>query len=153
MTPDERTFRAHLEEGPFRAGVEAGRWWLVAIDWPIAFMAIRAAHRPASPDAFILKFELSNYPATGPTAAPWDPVTGTLTGADRRPKGDRVGLAFRTNWKDGQALYIPCDRQAFDGHEGWANQHPQWVWDPGKDITLYLRLASELLNDDDYLGV
>ena len=29
----------------------------------------------------------------------------------------------------------------------------QWIWDDGKDITLYLRLVSELLTDDDYQGV
>lgn len=153
MTPDERTFRAHLEEGPFRAGVEAGRWWLVAIDWPIAFIAIRAAHRPGSPHAFILRFELTNYPAAAPTAGPWDVATGALLGADRRPKGDLVGKAFRTDWEDGRALYIPCDRVALSGHGDWPRQYPQWVWDVRKDITFYLRLVHERLNADDYTGV
>lgn len=153
MTPDERAFRAHLEEGPFRAGVADGRWWLLAIDWPIAFIAVRAAHRERAPDGFVLRFDLTNYPADGPTAGPWDLVTGALMGESGRPKGERVGKAFRTDWENGRALYVACDRVAFVGHEGWASQHPQWIWDDRKDITLYLRLLSEFLNDDDYVGV
>lgn len=153
MTPDERAFRTHVEEGPFQAGVAGGLWWLLAIDWPIAFIAVRAAHREGAPDACVLRFDLTNYPADGPTAAPWDLVSGALMGEAGRPKGDRVGMAFRTNWENGRAMYVPCDRVAFAGHEGWANRHGQWIWDDGKDITLYLRLVSELLNDDDYVGV
>src|SRR5258708_3033008 len=98
MMPDERTFRAHLEEGSFRVGVEDGRWRLIAMDWPIAFIAVRAAHRPDSPDAFVFRFDLTNYPAAAPTSAPWDLVTGTLMGAERRPKGDRIGAAFNPGW-------------------------------------------------------
>ena len=153
MTPDERAFRVHLEAGPFRAGVADGRWWLLGIDWPIAFIAVRAAHWERAPDAFVLRFDLTNYPADGPTAAPWDIVTGAQMGEAGRPKGDRVGMAFRTNWENGRALYVACDRVAFAGHEVWANQHRQWIWDDAKDITLFLGLVSELLNDDDYVGV
>lgn len=153
MTPDERTFRAHTAGGPFRAGVEDGRWWLIEIAWPIAFIGVRAAHRSGSPDAFVLRFDVTNYPASAPTAAPWDLITGGVMAAERRPNGDRVGKAFNAGWNGGQALYIPCDRLAFAGHEGWADQHGQWIWGPDKDITLYLRLVSELLADEDYLGV
>lgn len=153
MTPDERAFRAHLEGAPFRAGVTDGRWWLIQISWPIVFIAVRAAHRESSPDAFILRFDLTNYPASGPTAAPWDVVTAALMGDAGRPKGERVGMAFRTNWEGGRALYVACDRVAFAGHEGWAAQHRQWIWNDTKDITHYLRLVSELLTDEDYRGV
>ena len=34
IAPDERTFRAHLDRGRFLAGVAAGHWRLVEIDWP-----------------------------------------------------------------------------------------------------------------------
>ena len=153
MTPDERTFRAHIEEGPFRAGVEAGRWWLIAFEWPIAFIAIRAARRANAPDAFVLRFDMTNYPGAAPTGAPWDLVTGALMGGDRRPKGERVAMAFNAGWSGGQALYIPCDRLAIAGHDAWAGQYRQWIWEDGKDITLYLRLVSELLTDEDYVGV
>jgi hypothetical protein len=153
LTPDERTLRAHFEEGPFRAGVEDGRWWLIAIDWPVVFIAVRAAHRPNGPDAFVLRFDLTNYPAAGPTSGPWDSITGKPMGAERRPKGDRVGAAFNPGWNGGEALYIPCDRVAIAGHDAWPAKYRQWIWDDKKDITLYLRLVFELLNDDDYTGV
>jgi hypothetical protein len=150
--PDERAFRVHLEEGPFRAGVEDGRWWLIAIDWPIAFIAVRAVHRPGGPDAFVLRFDLTNYPSAAPTSAPWDLTTGALMGAERRPKGERIGAAFNAGWNGGSALYIPCDRIALQGHDAWPGQYRAWIWDDRKDITFYLRLVSELLNEDDYTG-
>jgi len=76
-----------------------------------------------------------------------------MLAAAARPKGHRVGNAFRTDWEGGVALYIPCDRVAISSHGAWAAQHPAWLWDASKDITLYLRLVHEMLNDEDYTGV
>jgi hypothetical protein len=44
------------------------------------------------------------------------------------------------------------DRQALDGHPEWRSKHACHVWDPGKDITQYLRLVRMLLNDEGYTG-
>ena len=40
MGPDERAFREDVERGPFLSGVDRGRWRLVAIDWPLADIAV-----------------------------------------------------------------------------------------------------------------
>jgi hypothetical protein len=151
--PDERKFRSDIAAPVFVLGVETGRWRLVSIAWPHAVIAVTAAHRKNSPDEFVLRFDLTHYPVDAPTAMPWDPGTEVMLPAERRPKGDRVGHAFRTDWESGRALYVPCDRVALNGHGAWAEQYPSWTWDPSKDITLYLRLVHQRLNDPDYTGV
>lgn len=151
--PDERKFRSDIAAPAFVLGAETGRWRLVSIAWPCAVIAVSAAPRQNSPEEFFLRFELTQYPVEAPTATPWDPETESELTGDRRPKGHRVGHAFRTDWESGRALYVPCDRVALSSHGGWAEQYPAWTWDPSKDITLYLRLVHARLNDADYSGV
>jgi hypothetical protein len=151
--PDEKIFRAHIAAPVFQLGVETGRWRLVSVAWPNALIAVRAATRENCPGEFALRFDLTNYPAAAPTATPWDPAADSMLPAHLRPRGSRVGMAFRSDWETGRALYIPCDRIALDGHGNWPNQYRLWTWDAGKDITFYLRLVHRLLNDEDYVGV
>jgi hypothetical protein len=151
--PDERTFRDHVERATFRAGVSHGRWRLIEVDWPSALIEVAAVARKSSPTSFILRFELSNYPASGPTAGLWDPATGNYVVADKRPKGHRQTLAFRADWERGEALYLPCDRRAIADHGGWAPQARGMLWTADADITAYLLVVSDLLTGDDYEGV
>ena len=153
MTPDEAAFRAHLEGAAFRAGVLQGRWSLLTLAWPEAVICVAAAARTGAPDAYALRFELTNYPAQAPTATPWDVRLGAQLGAEGRPKGHLVGHIFRTDWENGRALYIPCDRLAIAGHGEWPGQYPESLWDGGKDITHYLRLVWDRLNDAAHTGV
>lgn len=153
MSPDERVFRAHLERPAFRAGVGRGRWRLVDIAWPTVFIAIAAAPRDSAPNEFLLRFDLSNYPTAAPTAGLWDTATGAVLAADQRPKGHRQTLAFRSDWQNGEALYLPCDRRAIDGHAAWATQAPWAAWAADSDITMYLAQVSDLLTAEDYDGV
>lgn len=151
--PDEQAFRADLTSVEFRRGVTDGRWGVLALDWPYAWIYVRAAQRDGSPDAFELRFELTNYPQQAPTAVPWDPALGSMLTGAKRPKGERVGQAFRVDWEEGRALYVPCDRVALTGHANWRQEHRRWAWTDKRKITHYLRLVSELLNDEDYTGV
>ncbi len=96
--PDERIFRAHIAAPAFQLGVETGRWRLVSVAWPNALVAVRAATRENCPGEFSLRFDLTNYPAAAPTATPWDTATDSMLPAHLRPKGNRVGMAFRSDW-------------------------------------------------------
>ena len=152
--PDERVFLDHVGRGAFQSGVARGCWRLISVDWPHALIAVAAAPRPNGPKEYALRFELTNYPQTAPTARPWDAESNNPLADGKRPHGrSRVPMAFRTDWKGGIALYIPCDRQAIEGHDGWRNQHPSMIWDPSKNITLYLKVVHELLNSSDYTGL
>jgi len=151
---DERVFMDDIRKGPFQSGEARGRWRLVSVAWPYAVIAVSAAPRPNSPGEFYLRFDLSNYPQSPPTARPWDIELDAPLADGKRPHGSsRVPKAFRTDWKSGIALYIPCDREAIDGHDAWRTQHPSMIWNPRDGITLYLRIVHELLTSSDYTGV
>jgi hypothetical protein len=150
---DESVFLDHIERGPFQSGVARHRWRLIMIDWPYVIIAVSAADRPNAPSEYVLQFNLQNYPQSAPTARPWDMERNAPLADGKRPHGiSRVSKAFRTDWKNGIALYLPCDREAIEGHDAWRTQHPAMIWDPNEGITLYLRIVHELLNSSDYTG-
>ncbi len=154
MNPDERVFRAHLEQGPFQSGVDRGRWRLVSVNWPYSVIAVKAAERTNAPPEYAFRFELGNYPAAPPAAQPWNEGSDTPLERQRWPGGGRrLQYAFNPDWKGGSCLYLPCDRYSIEGHDPWRAQHPEMIWDPKGDITQYLRIIHDLLNSEDYTGV
>ena len=154
MSPDERVFREHLNSARFQEGVDRGRWQMLGnIAWPIVIIAVAAGPRDGAPSEYVLRFDLTGYPETAPTATPWNPTTGDVLDAALRPKGERVGYVFRADWENGRALYAPFDRVALDSHSDWRKKHPRRVWDSSKDLAWFLQVLHEMLNNDDYKGV
>lgn len=152
MLPDERTFRSHIDAGPFQSGVDRGDWRLVSIDWPHAVIAVAAPVRSDAPTEIALLFELSEYPQQLPTAQPWDVAAKVPLAPALWPTGGQASEVFNPDWNKG-ALYIPCDRIALQGHDAWVNQHPGHLWNPSRDITHYLRVVRNALNSPGYAGV
>jgi hypothetical protein len=147
--PDEASFLRDLAGGHFRSGAAAGRWHLVSLAWPIAIVTVRAADRID----YGLRFECGDYPRTAPTAQPWDVDRDAPLAHDQWPAGrERVPLAFNPGWKNGECLYLPCDRLSIEGHTNWNQQHPSLIWDPAIGIVHYLRIVHDLLNSGDYRG-
>lgn len=149
MTPDERALRSDLEKGPFRLGV-AEQWWrLEQIAWPKVYIAVRAR------DArwYSLQFDCTNYPVAPPTACLWDLTTNGRLAVAGWPKscGGRVGAVFNPDWQSGTALYLPCDRAALVGHDGWRTTLPALIWRPRDGIAQYLEIVHELLHSHDYV--
>lgn len=150
---DEQVFRSHLEAGPFQSGVSRGKWRLLAVDWPIAVIAVTAEPRDGAPTEYFLRFDCANYPQDAPTARPWDSLQNCPLEPSRWPGGQlRVPAVFRPEWKP-DALYLPCDRIAMADHDPWRTQYPWLVWSATSDITLYLGAVHELLNSSDYTGL
>lgn len=151
--PDERALRADLKRPEFLLGEHRGRWKLVSIEWPHVVIEVSAAARPDSPSAYTLRFECSAYPAQAVTAGLWDSANNLALAHQCWPYGsDRFMKVFRTDWKDGSCLYLPCDRQSFEGHPQWVTDHPAQIWDPAKGILLYLEAVHELLHSSSYHG-
>jgi hypothetical protein len=149
VTPDEKTFRAHIESGRFLAGEIRGRWRLLLIAWPIALIGVTARDGRE----FVLRFECSNYPKSPPTARPWDVTNNAPLPFVNWPRGSgRVESVFRTSWKDGSALYLPCDRISIEGHDNWRNEHPSKIWNPEKGIVHYLEIVYDILQSRDYVA-
>lgn len=154
IAPDERVLRQHIASARFQEGVNRGRWRIVGeFTWPIVMIAVTAGARDNAPSEYILRFDLAGYPETAPTATPWNPRTGEVLESDLRPKGERVGHVFRTDWEDGRALYAPFDRVALNGHSSWTAQHPRRIWNSSRDLAWLLQVLHEMLNNDDYIGI
>ena len=146
---DQRMLQFHLESGRFRAGVVAGRWRLVSLDWPNVFIGVNACDGIE----YGFRFHSTDYPHTAVTAQPWNFENNSRLPEERWPTGqNRVSYAFNPGWKRGTCLYLPCDRQSIEGHENWRNEHPALLWDPKKGICKYLGIIHELLNSTDYGG-
>jgi hypothetical protein len=148
MAPDERSFRADVAKAAFRLGQAEGRWRLMEVSWPFVFIGVRAKDGRE----FVLRFNCSGYPQALPTAGPWDPERNAILAFDRWPtgRGGRLSAVFRTDWKFGSALYLPCDRESIAGHENWRTEMPSKIWRPAGGIVQYLEIVYELLNSRDY---
>ncbi|WP_420993637.1 DUF7665 family protein [Cupriavidus sp. 30B13] len=147
LSPDHRAFSVSIEQPVFRMGVADGRWNLIRVEWPIALIEVSA-----SVGTFVLRFELSGYPAQPPTAQLWD-VNANMRLTDAhwpRSKGGRVGEVFRLDWNAGTALYLPCDRVTIATHPGWIAQMPAKLWRPDGSIVQYIEAVYELLHSADF---
>jgi hypothetical protein len=148
MAPDERAFQADITKPNFRLAQLEGRWRLIDVTWPNAWIGIRAKDGRE----FVLRFNPQGYPQTPVTACPWDLDQKAILAFALWPKskGGRVAAVFNHGWKAGTALYLPCDREAIVGHDHWRTDMPSKIWKPDEGIVQYLELVHELLNCGDY---
>lgn len=145
---DHARLLAHFEEAPFLMGAHNGRWKLRRFEWPVTFIDVRARDGRY----FTLRLDCSGYPQA-PTGAFWDVPRQAWLAPDAWPRtGPRFGVALRSDWQGGMALYIPCDRASIAGHEQWLQLHPAWAWDPKIGISRYLDVVWTMLNGEDYVA-
>lgn len=148
MAPDEQSLRADLASARFLSGADRNRWAFRKLDWPHLYVSVTARDGRQ----YVLRLDCSGFPSTAPTGTFWDLATSAQLPFDRWPRGgERLRLAFRPDWKAGTALYIPCDRNSFVGHDAWASQYPQLIWNPARGISHYLEVVHELLQSRDYI--
>lgn len=147
MAPDEQSLRADLASARFLSGEDRNRWQLKKLEWPFAYINVIARDRRE----YTLRLDCSGFPTTPPTATFWDMPTNSKLNFDKWPQGgERLQLAFKPGWKNGDALYIPCDRESIVGHDCWFAQYPQLIWKPAKGISHYLEVVYDLLQSRDY---
>ena len=151
MSPDERLFKAHLEEASFQSGVDASKWGLHGevkdIVWPHAILWVAADTFTYGPGKIYLRFDLTGYPTSAPTACPWNVTTNQrLEDAAWPSLSGKFKRVFRHDWQIKDALYAPCDRRAMAGHEPWEKQFPTWWWKPNFTIVKYLSFVHLCLN-------
>ena len=101
--PDERALREHLRGGRFLAGVAAGRWRLICVDWPTSSSRCRPRPAEQQPDRVRAPVRADRLPRhAAPTGGLWDLAADISLPAERRPKGERVGAAVphrRLGWR------------------------------------------------------
>jgi hypothetical protein len=140
----------------FQAGVLRGRWGIhedASIQWPTVVLWIAAADRPKSPARYFLKFNLSQYPAAGPTSHCWDPATKQKLDSAKWPGGrEEVDIVFRIDWGT-ESLYTPYDRVTYERHPAdWVTKYPEPKGRPYHSLYQYVNYISGLLNSDLYTG-
>lgn len=147
MAPDEQSLRADLASARFLSGEDRNRWQFKKLEWPFAYINVIARDRRE----YTLRLDCSGFPTTPPTGTFWDLSMNSKLTFDKWPQGgERLQLAFKPGWKNGDALYIPCDRESIVGHDCWFAQYPQLIWKPAKGISHYLEVVHELLQSRDY---
>ena len=158
LTLNEECFNEHIQAPDFTDGVERGYWQIQKhpeMSWPKVLIWISAPARPKGPDRFCFRFSLEGYPATGPTATPWDPNLNTKLPPDRWPKGiGNVASVFNAAFTAGDYIYAPWDRTAFalSGHQNWPAIYRGMVWKSTCTIVHYLRQTRNLLESPEYHG-
>ena len=137
-----------MAKAAFRLGQVEGRWRLIRIDWPFVLISVTAKDGRQ----YVLRFNCKGYPQAPPTGGPWDTEQDTILEFNLWPQGQggRVSAVFRTAWKNGSALYLPCDRESFNGHENWRTEMPSKIWRPAEGVIQYLEIVHELLHSGDY---
>lgn len=141
MRDGEAELQTHLRSGRFLAGEARGRWRLVELHWPLAYIEIGALDGRR----FTLRFDCTGYPDLPPTATLWDMLTRQQLLGALWPTGGRVSQVFNPSWKGGSALYIPCDRQSIEGHTNWLSEYPWLIWNPTRGLLQYVEAVCETL--------
>jgi len=148
MTPDEQSLRADLGSARFLSGEDRGHWRFNQLQWPHLYVNVTAQDKRE----FVLRLDCSGFPASPPTGTFWDMALNNKLASEKWPSGgERIRLAFRHDWQNGNALYIPCDRISITGHPDWPAQYPQLIWKPSKGISHYLEVVYDLLQSKDYI--
>jgi hypothetical protein len=151
---DQQVFQEHTSRPEFKLAKHERRWEILLIRWPNAFVRIYVEPRSGAPDFYDLRFECAGYPNVPPTALPWDSQNNQPLPFSRWPAGRyQIPSIFNPGWKGGVALYLPCDRQAIEGHGDWLARYPHWVWKPEIGIVRYIRIVHGILNSPDYTGI
>jgi hypothetical protein len=148
MSEASELLRAHLLSGRFRAGELRGRWKVLEFAWPhvIAEVVARDGRR------LVLRFDCTGYPEQPPTAMPWDCRTGAMLSSTKWPRGGRVSQVFNPGWKNGTALYLPCDRESIAGHPNWHSEYPWLIWKPERGLAQYVEAVHELLQSHELIA-
>lgn len=155
MSLEQDIFNEHINGAVFQMGVDDGIWGLHdamdAIVWPHVVIWCKAS----PPDGqgkgkYFFRFNLEKYPSSAPTAVPWDVDKNQVLERGKWPQWSvYVSNVFKWDWKNGAALYAPCDRSIFkdSSHQNWKDQHPVYWWGPNSTIaTTYLRFLDSILN-------
>jgi hypothetical protein len=59
---------------------------------------------------------------------------------------------FNPGWKNGDALYLTCDRQSIEGHSNWLSEFPWLIWKPAKGLVQYLEAVHETLQSHELVA-
>jgi hypothetical protein len=134
--PAQLRIEQDLAAGDFEAGVSAGHWRLIQLDWP----RLTAAVTYGDGGELGLLIAVDGYPRLAPAGQPWDLRHDRELPCALWPEGGPSQQVFRRDWSpaNANAPYLACDRTGLATHPNWAAEHPDRTWHPGRTIAFYL---------------
>lgn len=135
MIRDPSAFRVETDliEHDFLEGRDAGRWRVIAFDFPRLDFAISAVDHHGCACEFEFRAELSNYPSQAPMVRIWNFDANAPLAVHLRPKGGtRVEKSFQ-QWSS-DTVYRPWDRLT-GPHNGNAAAFPHLAWRPERRLS------------------
>lgn len=158
VRPDIEAFNEDVNSAIFKLGELNCKWQLIRIDAegssdPLAFIRVFTAKRENSPDSYVFRLKIDNFPAIAPEVCIWDLSTNTKLTKGYRPIGSKgINTLFRTDWEHGNHLYAPYERRALQTHSNWNKIYGDLCWKSGDSITKILHDLSRKLNSNEYHG-
>jgi hypothetical protein len=144
--PCEEHVLADLEDGTFKAGIEAGRWRLERSEFPYLFFVISSTEPDGSAGEYGFRAELSGFPGQAPEVQIWDIEADIPLNKDNRPKGGpRLVKSFQ-KWGD-DTVYRPWDRRT-GPHSGNARNLPHLAWHSERRLTFIFEDLHGILNSN-----
>jgi hypothetical protein len=147
VSPARRTLNAQLNSVRFLAGVEAGRWELLLLEWPHVYVRV-SGHDPDTGRSFThdFHFECTGFPDPGPFVERWSYVEnathGTLPPA---PSSGAPGfIEAMKEWSGG--IYRAWNRNAA-AHNDWAKKRPDEAWHPRREIVFIMEHLYALVTE------
>jgi hypothetical protein len=148
--PARRTLEAHLDSVRFLAGVESGRWELLRLVWPYAFVRV-TGRDPEVGSGFTHDFRLecTGFPDPGPLVERWsyseDATFGSRPPAPPGP-GSPGFLDAMKDWGPGSGIYRAWSRDSAT-HNNWAQSRPCEAWNPKRDLVFIMENLYALVTE------
>ncbi|TIL96287.1 MAG: hypothetical protein E5Y73_01895 [Mesorhizobium sp.] len=151
ITPAQKTLVNQLNSVRFLAGVDEGRWEILAVAWPYLFVRIRVATGQAEVFTHDFRLECTGFPDPGPYVERWtyadDPQNGTRPAA---PSAGAPGFVEALKaWGDGNSdggIYRAWNRGAAQ-HNDWWRKRPDEAWHQNRAIIFIMEQLYALVSE------
>jgi len=135
--PNLRRLRQHLLAADVEAGIAAGSWRIVDLNWPVLLVAIAVGDEAEVG----MRLDVQDYPAQAPAGQPWNLATNEALAMAQWPVSGQNPEVFRHDWSrdNNKGPYLACDRTGITSHANWLVERPERCWNPARTIGFYLR--------------
>jgi hypothetical protein len=155
LTPAQKTLMDQLDSVRFLAGVDEGRWRVLALRWPHLYVHVLFSGAGGITQSFghDFRLECSGYPDPGPLVERWRYVDGDANGElPPAPSPGAPGyVEAMKEWGSGaeRGIYRAWNRGASQ-HNDWSRKRPDEAWNRTRHITfimehLYALVAEQAL--------
>lgn len=152
VCPAKKTLEAQLNSVRFLVGVETGRWELLLLEWPQAYVRV-TGRDPDTGRTFAHDFRLecTGFPDPGPFVERWTYADGATHGS-RPPAPGLEAPGFIEALKEwggsggSGGIYRAWNRGAAS-HNNWAARRPDEAWHSRREIIFIMEHLYALVTE------